>query len=54
MIPVFEQVAEMNRAKFANVLKGFDAAVAFHTKAATFAVKAANEWAATTAADTIS
>ena len=28
MIPAFEQIAEMNRAYFANVLKGVDAAVA--------------------------
>ena len=51
MIPVFEQVAEMNRAYLANVLKGVDAAVAYSTKASTFGVKAANEFAAATAAD---
>ena len=51
MIPVFEQVAEMNRAYLANVLKGVDAAVAYSAKASTFGVKAANEFAAATAAD---
>jgi Phasin protein len=51
MMPVFEQVAEMNRAYFANVLKGVDAAVAYSTKASAFGVKAANEFAAATAAD---
>lgn len=51
MIPMFEQVAEMNRAYLANVLKGVDAAVAYSTKASAFSVKAANEFAASTAAD---
>ncbi len=51
MIPMFEQVAEMNRAYLANVLKGVDAAVAYSTKASAFGVKAANEFAASTAAD---
>lgn len=51
MIPVFEQVAELNRAYLANVLKGVDAAVAYSTKASAFGVKAANEFAASTAAD---
>jgi len=49
--PVFEQVAELNRAYFANVLKGVDAAVAYGNKASAFGVKAANEFAASTAAD---
>ncbi len=51
MFPVFEQVAEMNRAYMANVLKGMDSAVAFSTKASAFSVKAANEFAAATSAD---
>ena len=51
MIPMFEQVAEMNRAYMANVLKGVDAAVAYSTKASAFGVKAANEFAASSAAD---
>jgi hypothetical protein len=51
MIPMFEQVAEMNRAYMANVLKGVDAAVAYSTKASAFGVKAANDFAASTAAD---
>lgn len=51
MIPMFEQVAEMNRAYLANVLKGVDAAVAYSTKASAFGVKAANEFVASTAAD---
>jgi hypothetical protein len=51
MFPVFEQVAEMNRAYVTNMLKGVDAAVAFGTKASSFGVKAANEFAASTAAD---
>jgi len=51
MIPMFEQVAEMNRAYLANVLKGVDAAVAYSSKASAFGVKAANEFAASTAAD---
>lgn len=51
MIPMFEQVAEMNRAYLANVLKGVDAAVAYSTKATTFGVTAANEFAASAAAD---
>lgn len=51
MIPMFEQVAEMNRAYLANVLKGVDAAVAYSTKASAFGVQAANEFAASAAAD---
>ncbi len=51
MIPAFEQIAEMNRAYFANVLKGVDAAVAYGNKASAFGVKAANDFAASTAAD---
>ncbi len=51
MFPVFEQVAEMNRAYMANVLKSVDAAVAYGTKASAFGVKAANEFAASTTAD---
>ena len=51
MIPMFEQAAEMNRAYLANVLKGVDAAVAYSTKASAFGVKAANDFAASTAAD---
>ena len=51
MLPVFEQVAEMNRAYMANVLKGMDAAVAFGTQASSFGVKAANDFAASTTAD---
>ncbi len=51
MLPVFEQVAEMNRAYLANVLKGMDSAVAFGTKASAFGVKAANEFAAASTAD---
>jgi Phasin protein len=51
MFPVFEQVAEMNRAYMANVLKGMDAAVAFGTKASAFSVQAANDFAASTTAD---
>jgi len=51
MIPAFEQIAEMNRAYFANVLKGVDAAVAYSNKASAFGVKAANDFAASTAAD---
>ena len=51
MIPMFEQAAEINRAYLANVLKGVDAAVAYSTKASAFGVKAANDFAAFTAAD---
>ena len=51
MIPMFEQAAEMNRAYLANMLKGFDAAVAYSTKASSFGVKAVNDFAASTAAD---
>ncbi len=51
MMPVFEQVAEMNRAYLAQVLKSVDAAVEFGAKASNFGVKAANEFAAATAAD---
>ena len=51
MIPMFEQAAEMNRAYMANMLKGVDAAVAYSTKASAFGVKAANDFAASTAAD---
>jgi hypothetical protein len=51
MFPVFEQVAEMNRAYMANVLKGMDAAVAFNSKASAFGVKAANDFAASATAD---
>jgi hypothetical protein len=51
MFPVFEQVAEMNRAYVANMLKSVDAAVEFGTKASAFGVKAANDFAAATAAD---
>ncbi|MGL5001468.1 MAG: phasin family protein [Casimicrobium sp.] len=51
MFPVFEQVAEMNRAYVANMLKGMDAAVAFSTKASSFGVQAASEFAAATTAD---
>ena len=51
MLPVFEQVAEMNRAYMTNVLKSVDAAVAFTTKASAFSVKATNELAEATAAD---
>ncbi len=51
MLPVFEQVAEMNRAYMANMLKSVDAAVEFATKASAFGVKATNEFAQATAAD---
>jgi antirestriction protein ArdC len=51
MFPVFEQVAEMNRAYLNNMLKGVDAAVEFSTRASAFGVKAANEFAASTASD---
>jgi hypothetical protein len=51
MFPVFEQVAEMNRAYMATMLKGVDAAVAYSTQASAFGVKAANDFAASTAAD---
>jgi hypothetical protein len=51
MFPVFEQVAEMNRAYMANVLKGVDAAVAYGTQASAFGVKTASDFAASAAAD---
>lgn len=51
MLPVFEQVAEMNRAYMANMLKSVDAAVEFTTKASAFGVKVTNEFAQATAAD---
>ncbi|MCS6995344.1 MAG: phasin family protein [Casimicrobiaceae bacterium] len=51
MLPVFEQVAELNRAYVANVLKSMDVAVDFVTKASNFTVKAGNEFAQATVAD---
>jgi hypothetical protein len=51
MFPVFEQVAEMNRAYMANMLKGVDAAVAYGTQASAFGVKAASDFAASAASD---